>query len=442
MNSFQERLEAYVASGDQADLPDFVAFGQGLEEHFAVWHASLLSMPEELRENLSELEERVSHGYQDCLQGASELQQAVDPQLAGLFLRLHRQHTQNLQSFQEEVWRLHGPTPLAGINQMFWAYEAWMGGGEQEYYWHCIETERRRLQYALDTPGMEVELGRTAQALLDSLDQLLRLAGGPESEAQLDQIQRLAHSYAELLGPALPANWLEHLELLIQSQDETELHAFVWRKLSELHSLSQGVAVLVTTVDSALLEEKSKELQALFAELTEALQNLLEDPEASLDDIREIDQDLSQSRQEVLALLDVQGQLACPKCAATVEGGQKFCPACGFRMLERVDDKGQHDLSEAGESAANPNLAYLQAVAQEFADGKSDRATMEAEVERWRSLLAAVPGDERLAAPLGQLQAGVESLEAWVNAPSLASLSHILETMERALLDVSRAEAK
>ncbi|MBN9416354.1 MAG: zinc ribbon domain-containing protein [Candidatus Eremiobacteraeota bacterium] len=443
MNSFQDRLEAYVASGNEADLPDFAAFSQGLEEHFASWHSNLLAMPEELRENLNELEERVSQGYQDCLQGASELQQAIDPQLAGLFLRLHRQHTQNLQQFQEEVWRLHGPTPLAGINQMFWAYESWMGGGDQEFYWHCIETERRRLQYAIDTPGMEVELGRCAQALLESLEGLLRLAAGSESEAQLDQVQRLAHGYAELLGPALPANWLEHLDLLLQSQDDTELHAFVWRKLAELHSLSQGVSALLTTVDSALLEEKGKELQALFAELTEALQNLLEDPEASLDGIREIDEDLSQRRQEVLALLDVQGQLACPKCAATVEGGQKFCPACGFRMLERVDEKAQHDLSEAAVGGGvNPNLAYLQAVAQEYADGKSDRASMEAEVERWRSLLAAVPGDERLGLQLEQLKAGVDSLEAWINTPSLASLSHILETMERALQEVSRAEAK
>ena len=279
--------------------------------------------------------------------------------------------------------------------------------------------------------------------MLDALEQLLRLGGGPESEAQLDEVQRLAHCYAELLGPEISPNWLAHLELLLGSEAEAELHAFVWRKLSELHSLSQGVGALLLQVDSALLEEKGKELQALFQELTDALQDLLENPDTPLDDIREIDEDLSKARQDVLALLDAQGQLACPKCAATVEKGQKFCPACGFRMLGRVDDREHSDLSEAPASAVvNPNLAYLQAVSQNFVDGKLDRVAMEAEVERWRKLLAALPGDARLQSQLDLLSGAVDRLQAWMDIPALASLTHILEEMEQALREVAQAEAK
>ena len=231
--------------------------------------------------------------------------------------------------------------------------------------------------------------------------------------------------------------------MLLGSEAEAELHAFVWRKLSELHSLSQGVGALLLQVDSALLEEKGKELQALFQELTDALQDLLENPDTPLDDIREIDEDLSKARQDVLALLDAQGQLACPKCAATVEKGQKFCPACGFRMLGRVDDREHSDLSEAPASAVvNPNLAYLQAVSQNFVDGKLDRVAMEAEVERWRKLLAALPGDARLQSQLDLLSGAVDRLQAWMDIPALASLTHILEEMEQALREVAQAEAK
>lgn len=443
MRSFQESLEAYATSGEVGDLPDFPGFIQGLEAHFAGWSAGLEQMPEELREQLSEVEQRISQGYLSCLQGAEQLSQTPDPKVAEAFLSLHRQHTQNLYLFQEEVWRLQGPTPLPGINQIFWSYEAWMEGGSQDYYWHCIEAERKRLRYAADTPGMEVELSACAQSLLDALEQLLRLGGGPESELQLDEIQRLAHRYAELLGPAISPNWLAHLELLLDSQDESELHAFVWRKLAELHTLDQGVTALVGQTDSALLEEKGKELQELFQELTGALQDLLENPDTPLDTIREIDEDLSHARQDVLGLVDAQGQLACPKCATTVEKGQKFCPACGFRMLERLEEHQHPELSEAGgEAQVNPNLAYLSGLSQDYVDGKLERAAMEAEVERWHKLLAAVPGDPRLQAQLEQLAASVERLQAWLDAPGLASLSSILEEMEQALREVAEAEAK
>jgi hypothetical protein len=173
-----------------------------------------------------------------------------------------------------------------------------------------------------------------------------------------------------------------------------------------------------------------------------ALQDLLENPDTPLDDIKEIDEDLSSARQAVLAMLDVQGQLACPKCAATVEKGKKFCAACGFRMLERVDDREQQDLSPAPQApAGNPNLAYLRAVTQDYVDGKLERADMEAEVDRWRRLLANLPGDERLQSQLEQLGQAVDSLETWLESPGLASLSHILEGMERALNEVARAEA-
>ena len=442
MTPFQAALEAYVSSGDRADLPDFSVFVQGLEAHFAHWHAGLQQMPEEMRQQLAEVEGRVAQGYSDCLQGAADLSRAPEPKLAEAFLRLHRQHTQNLYEFQEEVWRHHGPTPLSGINQIFWAYEAWMGGtAPQEYYWHCIEAERKRLKYAMDTPGMEVELLGCAGQLHQSLEQLLRLSGGEESEAQLDEVQRQAHRYAELLGPEVAPNWLAHLELLLQSEDQQELHAFVWRKLSELHNLSQGLKILLDSMESALLEEKGKELQALFEEMGLALEDLLENPDTPLDDIKEIDEDLSSARQAVLAMLDAQGQLACPKCAATVEKGKKFCAACGFRMLERVDDREQQDLSETPQvPAGNPNLAYLRAVTQDYVDGKLERSDMEAEVDRWRRLLAKLPGDERLQSQLDELGQGVDSLETWLESPGLASLSHILEGMERALNEVARAE--
>lgn len=444
MRPFQESLEAYVSSGNIDDLPDFQAFIHGLEEHFFYWNASLEQMPPELRQALVELEEKVGRGYTDCLLAANDLKEAPNAGMAADFVRLHRQHSQSLLQFQEEMWHHQGPTPLAGINQIFWAYESWMSGDSSEdYYWHCIEAERKRLQYAADTPGMEVELLGCARLLLDALEHLLRLGGGPESETQLDEVQRLAHRYAELLGPEISPNWLAHLEVLLGSEDESELHAFVWRKLAELHSLHQGVNALLLQMDSALLEEKGRELQALFEELTDALQDLLEHPDTPLDEIREIDEDLSKTRQEVLALLDAQGQLACPKCAVTVEAGQKFCPACGFRMLERVEDREQQDFRESERVAAsNPNLAYLQSVSHDYVDGKLDREAMQAEVDRWSKLLASLPGDEQLQPQLEQLTASVDRLLAWVDAPSLASFAHIVEEMERALGEVARAEAK
>ncbi|MBS2036996.1 hypothetical protein JST97_18545 [bacterium] len=443
MTSFLESLEAYVSSGDRAQLPDFAAFVSGLEAHFASWQASLQQMPEEMRQQLADVESRVGQGYIDCLQGADVLTRAPEPQLAEAFLRLHRQHTQNLYQFQDEVWRLHGPTPLPGINQIFWAYEAWMGGSaSQDYYWHCIETERKRLNYAMDTPGISLELMGSAQELSRGLEQLLRLTGGPQSEALLDQVQRHAHTYAELLGPEVSPNWLAHLELLLQSDEPQELHAFVWRKLSELHSLSRGLKALLESVHSALLEDKGAELQELFEEMSGALQDLLENPEAPLDEIREIDEDLSAARQEVLALLDVQGQVACPKCSATVEKGQKFCAACGFRMLERVEEREQQDLSGSSDPVpVNPNLAYLQAVTQDFADGKLQRPDMEAELDRWRRLLSELPEEERFKLQVERLAEGVDRLETWMASPTLASLAHILEEMDRALNEVVQAEA-
>ena len=442
MKSFQEALEAYASSGERGDLPDFPVFIQGLEVHFATWHSSLQQMPEEMRQQLVEAEERVGQGYIDCLQGATDLSQTPAPELAVAFLRLHRQHTQNLYLFQEEVWRHHGPTPLSGINQVFWAYESWMGGGSpQEYYWHCIEAERKRLSYAIDTPGMEAELLACAGSLRDGLEQLLRLGGGPESESQLDEIQRLAHRYAELLGPEMPANWLAHLELLLGSEDDQELHSFVWRKLAELHSLGEGVRVLLQSMDSALLEEKGKELQGLFEELATALQDLLEDPEMTLDEVREIDADLSAARQDVLILLDLQGQLACPKCAATVEKSIRFCPGCGFRMLDRIEEREKYELSESAPTVSrNPNLAYLQSVSQEYADGKVDGPAMLAELARWQRLLAELPNEESLRSQVQELNLGLERMQAWVDQPSLASLSHILEGMEKALSEVAQAQ--
>ena len=41
---------------------------------------------------------------------------------------------------------------------------------------------------------------------------------------------------------------------------------------------------------------------------------------------------------------------------------------------------------------------------------------------------------------LTRLGQGVDSLETWLESPGLASLSHILEGMERALNEVARAE--
>ena len=442
MKSFQESLEAYASSGEPGDLPDFSAFIQGLEEHFSTWHSTLEQMPEEMRQQLVEAEERVGQGYIDCLQGANDLSVAPDPKLAAAFLRLHQQHTQNLYLFQEEVWRHHGPTPLPGINQVFWAYESWMGGGSpQEYYWHCIEAERKRLHYAIETPGMETELSACAVSLRDGLEQLLRLGGGPESESQLDEIQRMAHGYAELLGPELPANWLAHLELLLALGDAQELHSFVWRKLAELHSLSEGLKVLLQSVNSVLLEEKGKELQGLFEELATALQDLLENPELTIDEVREIDADLSAARQDVLTLLDLQGQLACPRCAATVEKGIRFCPGCGFRMLDRIDERAQYELGESTPTASrNPNLAYLHAVAQDYADGKVDGPAMEIELQRWQRLLSELPSEESLRIQVQELHRGLERMQAWVDQPALSALSHILEGMEKALNEVAQAQ--
>ncbi|MFN8608093.1 MAG: zinc ribbon domain-containing protein [Vulcanimicrobiota bacterium] len=444
MKPFQEALEAYASTGERAELPDFAAFVAGLEAHFAGWQASLQSMPEEMRRQLGEIEERVGQGYSDCLEGAGDLSRAPEPRLAEAFLRLHRQHTQNLYLFQEEVWKLHGPTPLPGINQIFWSYEAWLGGqATQDYYWHCLEAERKRLTYALETPGMELELQALARRLYESLGQLLRLPAGQETEACLDEIQRLAHGYAERLGPDSSANWLAHLELLLDSEDEQELHAFVWRKLSELHTLSRGVGALLQSLDSAVLEEKGRELAELLEEMTEALQDLLEKPDTPLEEIREIDEDLSAVRQEMLSMLDARGQLACPKCAATVESGKKFCGACGFRMLEKVDEREGQDLSgSATAGPANPNLAYLQAVSQDYLDGKLERTDMEAELDRWRRLLGQLPGHQRLETQLESLDQAVLRLEAWMEAPTMASLSDILEEMERALTEVAGAEAK
>lgn len=367
----------------QAGQPqDWDALFDALEQQQAHWQESFQALQQQREDDsLRACGQRLHQQFELALARAELCQQQPTPQRGEALAAALEALEPMLAEAHEQIWSHHGPTPLAGVNQLFYSFEAWQGGAPESPYRAALQAETHRLAAARQMPGLAPEQDALLQ---DMSETLTRLAHQPDDDL-MDLLEDQANRYADLLQPTdPPAPWWTRLA----QAAEPERSELIEAQLARLEAVARTAAALAGATPSASLSESLEDLEDASAECQDELRAVGEGGPVVPARLARLQLELDACQAELEAALARLAQCTCVRCALPQPAGATRCLRCHARLPQSGDavpasvDIEQPALPVSCDPALNPNLAHLRSVLH-----SNDPAALQQEQQRWQALL-------------------------------------------------------